>query len=171
MAVIGGNTINHAVAYPGMAINSEVVNKVGKLNGTTAVIPFGKGVVTDTTVTTAAASRLPVVTDTNALAFNGVAFYELNRAYTAAQSIGAVPDYDFDVVTIGAIWVIAQTLAAVNDPVYLITDDAGTTSNEGDFMDVATSGAYTGLLIPNAKYVIAPTAVGEIAKISFSIGG
>jgi hypothetical protein len=171
MPVVGGNAIDHNVAYPGLALTFEVNNKKGKLNATSAIIPFGKGVVTDTLITTTPASRLPVLADVNALAFNGVAFYELNRAYQDGETIGATVGYDFTVLSAGEIWVITQIVVAVDDPVYLITDDAGASSNEGDFINVAASGNYTGLLIPNAKFTSAAAAPGDLVKIAFTIGG
>lgn len=169
MAVVGGNAIDHAKAYAGLGVTFEVNNIVGRLNASDVIIPFGKGVVTDTSVTSENAARLPVVTD-NASDFNGVAFYALNRAYQDDESIGAVPKRSFDVMTMGEIWVYARTTVAKDDPVFLIVGDTGANNYHGDFINVATSGTYTGVELTDAKFTSAGSA-GDLVKIAIKIGG
>lgn len=173
MVVVGGNAINHAVAYAGLGYTFEDHNIVTRYNASSSVtIPFGKGVVTDTTTgVPATAARLPVAADSNSAAINGIVFYALNRAYQEGQRFGAVPGRDMDVWTHGEIWVVAQVAVAKDDPVFLITNDGGATSNEGDFINVASSGNYTGLAYTNAKFTSAATAAGQLVRISIGIGG
>ncbi len=164
MPVIGGNAINHGVAYAGMVADGELHNGVTKLNKGTANIAFGLGVVSDGDD----GARLPVAAST-AAQFVGIVRRELNRAYTATEVFGAVAKRDMTVETVGPIWVTARVAVAKDDPVYLVVGD-GTGTNQGQFSNVVGSAATLAVLIPNAKWV-SSAAAGALAKISLKIGG
>ena len=170
MSVIGGNAINHQAAYAGLCLTFEAHNFVGRLNASGVTIPFGKGVVTDTSVTDENAIRLPVSGDA-AAAFNGVTLYELNRAYADGATFGAVDGYDATVVSMGEIWVYTQETVVKDNPVYLISENLVTPSQVGDFNTSGVVGDVTAaILIPNAKFTSAGAA-GDLVKIAFTIGG
>lgn len=164
MPVIGGNAINHGVAYAGMVADGELHNGVSKLNKGTANIAFGLGVVSDGDD----GAKLPVAAST-AAQFVGIVRRELNRAYTATEVFGAVAKRDMTVETVGPIWVTARVAVAKDDPVYLVVGD-GTGTNQGQFSNVIGTGPTLAVLIPNAKWV-STAAAGALAKISLKIGG
>lgn len=162
MTVQGGNTIDHAKAYAGMVADGELVNAVSKLNKGTAPILYGKGLVTDGED----GAKLPDSGST-AAQFNGVLKYELNRARGGAQAdLGAPPNYDMTVVTVGPIWVKVLDTVAKDAPVYLRVGATGT----GDFSGIVGAGATLGVLIPNAKFT-SGGAANSLVKIALTIGG
>jgi len=145
-------------AFEGMKADMEAYNTVSKLNKGTTVIPFGRAVFTD-----GDDGMVLPATGATANEFIGITMRELTRAYTTAQAtpaIGAVPDYDSTVFTMGIIWVRPAGAVAKDDPVYVVVAD-GTLSNA----------AGTGnVLIPNAKFV-STAAAGALAKVSLVVGG
>lgn len=164
MPVIGGNAINHGVAYPGQVADGEVSNGVSKVNKGTANIAYGLGVVTDGDD----GAKLPVAAST-AAQFIGVVRRELNRAYASNETFGAVAKRDMTVETMAPIWVTARVAVAKDDPVYLVVGD-GTGTNQGQFSNVAGTGPTLAVLIPDAKWVSSAGA-GALAKISLKVGG
>jgi len=165
MAVQTTYSTKHAAAYAGMIADEQLHNTVSKVNkSTTVTIPYGYGVVTDGDD----GAKLPVDTST-AAKFVGIAQRELNRAYTTGQTFGAVPLYDFSVVTEGVVWVTAAANVAKDDPVYLIVGD-GTGTNQGKFSNVIGAAATLGVLLAGAKWVSSASS-GALAKISFGLGG
>ena len=164
MPVIGGNAINHGVAYAGMISSGQVSNGVSKLNKGTVNIPFGYGVVSDGDD----GAKLPVAAST-AANFIGVVKRELNRAYTATDVVGAVAKRDMTVETMSEIWVTARVAVSKDDPVYLVVGD-GTGTNQGQFSNVVGAAATLAVLIPNAEWTSSAGA-GALAKISLKIGG
>ena len=165
MPVVGGNAINHKAAYAGMVADLQLCNTVSKLNkSTTVTIPWAYGVVADGDD----GAKLPSASDT-AAKFVGVVRRVLNRAYQDGAVIGAVPIYDFDVVTSGVIWVTARVAVAKDDPVFMVIGD-GTGTNQGQFSNVAGTGATAAVQVADAKWVSSATA-GQPAKISLNIGG
>ena len=166
MAVQTSYAINHNKAYAGLAVTFEPNALFSKLNKGTTTIPYGKGVVSDGEN----AARLPIITDTDALAFNGVLFRELNRVVAGGENGGAVPDRDATVLSHGVIWVYARATVVKDNPVYLITDDTSDPDYAGDFDNVASAGDRTALLIPGAKFMTGG-ATGDLVQISLGIGG
>ena len=164
MPVQGGNAINHDVAYAGMVADGEICNAVSKLNKGTVNIPFGYGVISDGDD----GAKAPAA-GTVAKSFIGIVKRELNRAYTAAEAVGAVAKMDMTVVTTGVVWATAFAAVAKDDPVFLIIGD-GTGTNQGKLTNVAGATATLAIQIPNAKWVSTATA-GALAKISLNIGG
>ena len=165
MAVQTTYATSHNAAYAGMLADEQLFNTVSKLNkSTTVTVPYGYGVVTDGDD----GAKLPVAASVLEN-FVGIAHRELNRAYTASQVFGAVPQYDFSVITGGVVWVTASVQVAKDDPVYLIVGD-GTGTNQGKFSNVIGTGATIGILISNAKWV-SSAASGALAKISLGLGG
>ena len=165
MPVVGGNAINHKAAYAGMVADLQLCNTVSKLNkSTTVTIPWAYGVMSDGDD----GARLPAAGDTTAK-FVGVVRRVLNRAYPDGAVLGAVPQYDFDVVTSGVIWVTARVAVAKDDPVFVVIGD-GTGANQGQFSNVAGSAATTAVAVSDAKWVSSAGA-GQLAKISLNIGG
>lgn len=160
MSVLGGNSIDHGVAYAGQVADLQLCNIVSKLNKGTVGIAFGKGVVTDGED----GAKLPLPAST-AAQFNGVVKYELNRARESGDS-GATAGYDMSVVTQGVIWVTVLDEVAKDDPVYL---RVGAT-DAGDFSGIAGTGDTLGVLISGAKFLTAGEA-GDLVKISFNVGG
>lgn len=160
MPVIGGNSIDHGVAYAGQVADLQLCNAVSKLNKTGASIAYGKGVVTDDEQS----AKLPEAGST-AAEFNGVVKYELNRARQDGES-GAPDGYDMTVVTTGPIWVTVLDTVAKDAPVYLRVGSTGT----GDFSGVEGTGATLGVLLPNAKFLTSGDA-GDLVKISLGLGG
>ena len=124
--------LNHGAAWAGMVADDQLANIVSKLNTDTGNIAYGKGVVADGVD----GAKLPA-TGAVAANFVGVAVRELNRAYAASDTFGAVVKKDFSVVTVGVIWV--KVLEAVNarDPAFLRIGSTG----PGDFCKSAGSAA------------------------------
>lgn len=165
MPVVGGNAINHKVAYAGMVADLQLCNTVSKLNkSTTVTIPWAYGVVSDGDD----GAKLPAAGDT-AAKFVGVVRRTLNRAYPDGAALGAVPQYDYDVVTSGVIWVTARVAVAKDDPVFVVVGD-GTGTNQGQFSNVVGATATLAVAVPDAKWV-SSAAAGQLAKISLNIGG
>lgn len=165
MSVQTSYSTKHGAAYAGMVADLQLSNTVSKLNkSTTVTIPFGYGVVTDGDT----GGKLPVAAST-AAQFIGIARYELNRAYTNGQTLGAVPQKDFSVVTRGVVWVTAAANVSKDDPVYLIVGD-GTGSNQGKFSNAAGTGPTAAVAIANAKWLDTVSS-GALARVSLSIGG
>lgn len=163
MSVQTTYSTKHGAAYAGLLADQQLNNTVSKLNkSTTVTIPFGYGVVTDGDN----GAKLPVAAST-AAQFIGVARYELNRAYTNGQTLGAVPQKDFSVVTRGVVWVTAAANVSKDDPVYLIVGDG---TNQGKFSNVIGTGATLGVLVANAKWLDTVSS-GALARVSLSIGG
>ena len=145
-------------AFEGMKADMEAYNTVSKLNKGTTVIPFGRAVFTD-----GDDGMVLPATGATANEFIGITMRELTRAYTTAQAtpaIGAVPDYDSTVFTMGVIWVRPAVAVAKDDPVYVVLAD-GTLSNVA---------GTTNVQIPNAKFV-STAAAGSLAKVSLVVGG
>lgn len=160
MAVLGGNAIDHGVAYAGQVADLQLCNAVSKLNKTGASIAYGKGVVTEDEQS----AQLPVPAST-AAEFNGVVKYELNRARQTGET-GAPTGYDMTVVTEGVIWVKVLDTVAKDAPVYL---RVGAT-DAGDFSGVEGADDTLGVLLPNAKFLTGGDA-GDLVKISLGLGG
>lgn len=151
----------HNEAYAGMIADSQLKNTISKLNKSGAIIPYGKGVVSDGED----ASLLP---DSGSVAkeFNGVCVYEVNRAQADGAVAGAVIGQDFTVMTEGVIWVTARATVAKDDPVFL---RVGATT-PGDFSNVVGSGGTLAIAITGAKFLTGG-ATGELVKISLGLGG
>lgn len=146
-------------ALPGMRADMEAWNAVSKVNKSTAVIPFGRAVFSDGDD----GMRLAAAGTTSAQ-FIGVTLRELTRAYTDAEiaaGIGAVPNRDAAVFTMGVLWVTAPVAIKKDDPVYVVL-------STGQFTNVA-DGANN-ILIPNAKFV-STAAAGALVKLSLVVGG
>lgn len=163
MGVQDSYSTTHEAAYAGQ-VDGQLKNVISKLNKGSAVIPYGKGVVSDG----ADGAQLPQSSST-AAQFNGVVKYELNRAQAdnAGDNAGAVAGQDFSVVTTGAIYVRAAEAVAKDDPVFL---RVGATRN-GDFANDASAGATLGVQVPNAKFLDAATNAGDLVRISLNLGG
>jgi hypothetical protein len=164
MSVSGGNAINHGVAYAGMISSGQVSNGISKLNKGTVNIPFGYGVVSDGDD----GAKLPVSTST-AANFIGVVARELNRAYTAADVVGAYAKRDMTVESMTEIWVTARVAVTKDDPVYLVVSD-GTGAFQGQFSNVVGATTTLAVLIAGAKWT-STAGAGALAKISLKIGG
>lgn len=161
MAVLGGNTIDHGKWYKGMIVDGQLHNAVSRLNKSGSTIPYGSGVVSDG----AGAAELPGDSST-AAQFNGVAVYELNRAYADDDTFGAPDAYDMTVLTVGTIVVEVLDTVTVDSPVYLRVGATG----RGDFSGIAGTGVTAGVLIPNAKFKSAGGA-GDLVELSLVVGG
>ena len=161
MPVLGGNTIDHAAKVKGMVADSQLINKISKLNKTGSTIAFGLGVVSDGED----ASKLPTGAET-ALQFNGVVKHELNRAYTDGATFGAPTGYDMTVVTEGVVWVTVLDTVAKDAQAYL---RVGST-DVGNWSGIVGAGVTLGTLIPNAKFLTGGNA-GELVKLSLGLGG
>lgn len=149
----------NAQALPGMRADMEAWNAVSKVNKSNAVIPFGRAVFSDGDE----GMRLAAA-GTTAAQFIGVTLRELTRAYTDEQiaaGIGAVPNRDAAVFTLGVLWVTAPVAIAKDNPVYVVLAT-------GQFTNVA-DGANN-ILIPNAKFV-STAAAGALVKLSLVVGG
>lgn len=154
----------HGAAYAGMIASAfELCNIVSKLNKGAANIPFGYGVVSDGDD----GAKVPVQAST-AANFVGVVMRELNRAYVDPNVTGALPKYDYAVITSGDVWVIASVTVVKDQPVYLIVGD-GTGTNQGKFSNVVGAGATLAVLVPNAKWATG-AASGKLARISLNTG-
>lgn len=160
MPVLGGNAIDHGVAYAGQVADLQLCNTVSKLNKGTVGIAYGKGVVTDGED----GAKLPLPAST-AAQFVGVVKYELNRARTATE-VGAVAKYDMSVVTKGVIWVTVLDTVAKDAPVYLRVGATGA----GDFSGIVGAAGTLGVLVANAKFLTGGDA-GDLVKISLGLGG
>lgn len=160
MAVLGGNAIDHGLAYAGMVADRQLVNKVSKLNKTGASIAYGLGLVSDGEE----AAKLPTDAST-AAEFVGVNMYELNRARQDGES-GAPDNYDMTLLTVGPIWVEVLDTVAKDAPVYLRVGATGT----GKFSGIEGTGVTLGVLIPNANFLTGGDA-GDLVKVSFTVGG
>jgi hypothetical protein len=160
MPVLGGNSIDHNVAYAGMVADGQLLNSISKLNKGTVSIAFGKGVVSDGED----GAKLPVPAST-AANFKGVVKYELNRAHVDGDT-GAIAKYDMTIVTEGVMWVTVLDTVAADAPVYLRVGATGA----GDFSGIIGTGATLGVLLPNAKFLTAGDA-GDLVKISLGLGG
>lgn len=150
-------------ALEGMKADMEAYNTVSKLNKGDAVIPFGRAVFSDGDD----GMRLPTNGD-NINNFIGITMRELTRVYTdaaiaGAGGIGAVPNYDSTVMTMGVIWVNPAVDVVKDNPVFIIKAD-------GTFTNAAGADAATTIQVPNAKYVSSVNAQG-LAKISLVVGG
>lgn len=160
MPVLGGNAIDHGVAYAGQVADLQLCNTVSKLNKGAVGIAYGKGVVTDGED----GAKLPLPAST-AAQFVGVVKYELNRARTATE-VGAVAKYDMTVVTKGVIWVTVLDTVAKDAPVYLRVGATGA----GDFSGIVGAAGTLGVLVANAKFLTGGDA-GDLVKISLGLGG
>lgn len=147
-------------AYPGMLADMEMNNIISKVNGTSAMIPFGSPVFSDGDVGMKIGAT--GLTDNQ---FMGITMRELNRAYTAAEQasgIGVPVNRDGAVITAGVVWVTASVAVSKDDPVYVVLATNALTNVAGD--------SGTTVLIPNAKWVSTGTA-GSLSKISLVNGG
>ncbi len=162
MPVIGGNSIDHGVAYAGMVADGQLLNAVSRLNTSDDSIAFGKGVATDTVNEGGAILPSPTTT---AAQFNGVVKRELNRAHEDGDT-GAIAGYDMTVVTEGVVWVTVLDTVAKDAAVYW---RVGAT-DAGDFSGIVGTGDTLGVLISNAKFLSAGEA-GDLVKVSLGLGG
>lgn len=167
MPVIGGNAINHGRLYAGMVADARQSIGASFVNEESTIIPFGYGVVSGSADN---GMILPVDTST-ADKFIGVVKYELNRAYTDAESMGARPDMDATIVTHGPIAVAPTVAVTRDDPVYMIVGD-GTTPNAnlGRFSNVIGATTETAVLIADAKWTETLDA-DEVGIVTLGIGG
>ena len=161
MSITGGYTLTHGAAYAGQVTSLRLSNIDTKLNKGADNIPYGKAVVTDGDD----GAKLAEAGST-AAQFNGVAVYELNRAYTDAETFGAQAGRDFSVLTVGSVAVRVDVNVSKDDEVFFRTG----ANNTGDFSNVAGSGATASVQIPGAKFLTSANA-GELAEISLVIGG
>ena len=161
MSVQTTYALEHGEAYKGMVADIQICNTISKLNKGATNIPFGQGVVTDGED----GAKLPT-SGSVAKDFNGVAVYELNRAINDGDTLGAVPDFDYTVATVGPVWVEVLDTVAKDDPVYLRVGATGL----GDFSGIVGTGVTLGILLPNVKFLTGATA-GNLAKISLVAGG
>lgn len=159
----------HQAAYAGMLVDLQLYNTTSKLNKGTAIIPYGKGVVTEDED----GAQLPDGTST-AAQFVGVVMYEINRAQVdptipgiaAAVEAGIPPDYEGTIITFGTVWVTAAATVAKDDPAFL---RVGATNN-GDFSNAAGSGATASVALTNAKFLTGGDA-GDLVQLSLGLGG
>jgi len=158
-----GYGLNHGNAFAGMVADDQVSNIVTKTNITAATVPYGKGVVRDTTTNTETGIGT-IATTTTAAMFVGVAVRELNRAYNTGDVFGAVPGKDFSVLTAGTIWVTVRETVAPGDPACMIIN----ATYPGDFKK--TAGANDAVAITGAKFLTGATS-GNLAKLSLVVGG
>lgn len=154
-------SIDHNEAYAGMKADQQAYNTVSKVNKGAVNIPFGKAIVTDGENGGKIAVGASVAAD-----FNGVAMRELNRAIADGDSLGAVPDRDFSVLTHGVIWVTVLDTVAKDAPVYMRVGATGI----GDFSGIVGTGVTLGVLLPDVKFITGGDA-GELVKISIGVGG
>ena len=158
-----GYGLNHGNAFAGMVADDQVSNVVTKTNITATTVPYGKGVVRDTTTNTETGIGT-IATTTTAAMFVGVAVRELNRAYNTGDTFGAVPTKDFSVLTAGTIWVTVRETVVPGDAACLIIN----ATNPGDFKK--TAGANDAVAITGAKFLTGATT-GNLAKLSLVVGG
>lgn len=158
-----GYGLNHGNAFAGMVADDQVSNVVTKTNITATTVPYGKGVVRDTTTNTETGIGT-ITTTTTAAMFVGVAVRELNRAYNTGDTFGAVPAKNFSVLTAGTIWVTVRETVVPGDAACLIIN----ATNPGDFKK--TAGANDAVAITGAKFLTGATT-GNLAKLSLVVGG
>ena len=158
-----GYGLNHGNAFAGMVADDQVSNIVTKTNTTATTVPYGKGVVRDTTTNTETGIGT-IATTTTAAMFVGVAVRELNRAYNTGDTFGAVPAKDFSVLTAGTIWVTVRETVVPGDAACMIIN----ATNPGDFKK--TAGANDAVAITGAKFLTGATT-GNLAKLSLVVGG
>jgi hypothetical protein len=158
-----GYGLNHGNAFAGMVADDQVSNVVTKTNITATTVPYGKGVVRDTTTNTETGIGT-IATTTTAAMFVGVAVRELNRAYNTGDTFGAVPAKDFSVLTAGTIWVTVRETVVPGDAACLIIN----ATNPGDFKK--TAGGNDAVAITGAKFLTGATT-GNLAKLSLVVGG
>ena len=158
-----GYGLNHGNAFAGMVADDQVSNVVTKTNITATTVPYGKGVVRDTTTNTETGIGT-IATTTTAARFVSVAVRELNRAYNTGDTFGAVPAKDFSVLTAGTIWVTVRETVVPGDAACLIIN----ATNPGDFKK--TAGANDAVAITGAKFLTGATT-GNLAKLSLVVGG
>ena len=158
-----GYGLNHGNAFAGMVADDQVSNIVTKTNTTATTVPYGKGVVRDTTNNTETGIGT-IATTTTAAMFVGVAVRELNRAYNTGDTFGAVPAKDFSVLTAGTIWVTVRETVVPGDAACMIIN----ATNPGDFKK--TAGANDAVAITGAKFLTGATS-GGLAKLSLVVGG
>ena len=161
MTVQTAYSTTHDASYAGQIADMQLANIISKLNKGTAVIPYGKFVVTDGDN----GAKLPEAAST-AAQINGVVVYEVNRAQATGAVAGAVAKYDFSVMSVGPIWVKAASAVTKDQPVFM---RVGATNN-GDAANAAGSGATLSVAVPNAKF-LTDGAVGALVKISIGLGG
>lgn len=161
MTVQTSYSTTHAAAYAGMPADLQSCNTVSKINKGSAVIPYGKGVVTDGET----GSKLPTGAETYA-AFNGVVMYEINRAQADGADAGAPIDQLFTVVTHGVIWVTVLDTVAKDAPAYVRVGSTGV----GDFSGIAGTGVTLGTLLTGAKFLTGGDA-GDLVQLSLGLGG
>lgn len=159
MAVQTSYNVYHDEKYAGAVNAINPYSTVSRLNGTGDSIPFGYGVVTDSTVENGA--KLPAAIDT-ALTFTGVAMRELNRSFADNETFGAVDDQDFTVVQDGRVAVVLGGTVTKDAQLYLGVgaDVAGT------FTASAGTGDTLAVLITNAKFEEAGDA-GDVVWAKF----
>ena len=157
MSVQTSYSVYHGAKYAGQVIN--LIDSVSRYNGTGAAIPFGYAVVSDGP----GKVKLPTDTDT-ALTFEGIAMREVNRAYAAGDTFGAVDGQDFTVVTAaGKIAVVAGATVAQDEAVYFgIGADVA-----GKFTNDAGTGVTEAVLISKAKFLEAGDE-DEVVWVKFS---
>lgn len=163
MPVIGGNAIEHGKAYAGMVADYQLINKVSGLVED-ATIPFGYAAVRGT-----AANTVTLPTSTSVLAdFVGVAMYELNRAYTDTETVGAPLGRDGSFITAGVVYVAPLVDVVPGDPVFFgVGADVA-----GRFTNVVGTGATLAVAITGAKFLdTAVASSGQLSRISLVIGG
>lgn len=166
MSVQNSYGIDHNKAYAGMVADQQLLNTVSRLNNTAAIIPYGRAVVTGSVE---GAIKLPDNAST-AAELNGVAMYELNRAYQDGEEIGAVVGQDTTVATVTCIWVEVVEAVVKDDPAFFVIGDGNPNTDLGKFSNVAGAALKAAVAIPAAKFVSA-AAAGELAKVSISLGG
>lgn len=164
MPVIGGNAIDHGLAYAGMVADNQVENSVSKLNKGTTAIAAGFGVVTNGDD----GAALPG-TGATATQFVGIVKRELNRSTLEGAAAADNAKRDMTIVTHGVVWATAFATVTKDQPVYLIVSD-GTGTNQGKFTNVVGAAATLAVEIAGAKWV-SGAAAGSLAKISFGLGG
>lgn len=157
MSVQTSYSVYHGEKYAGQVVN--LIDSVSRYNGTGAAIPFGYAVVSDGE----GKAKLPTSTDT-ALTFEGIAMREVNRAYAAGETFGAVDGQDFTVVTVaGKMAVVAGATVGLNDAVYFgVGADVA-----GKFTNAAGTGVTAAVLIPKAKFLEAGDE-DDIVWVKFS---
>lgn len=154
-------SLNHAAAFAGMVADDQLANIISKVNGTNAVIPFGKVVFRDGVDGMIPATPASVLSD-----LLGVVVRELNRAYAPGEAFGAAVAKDGSVMTVGAIWVVAQEAVSPTDKVFV---RVGAT-NTGDVAKSVGAAGTLSIEWPNAKFLTIAKA-GELVKISIVVGG
>lgn len=153
--------LNHGAAYAGMVADDQLANIISKVNGTSAVIPYGKIVFRDGIDAAKPGTSASTLAD-----LLGVVVRELNRSYAPNEAFGAAVAKDMSVMTVGAIWVFTQEDVSPTDKVFV---RVGAT-NVGDVAKSAGDAGTLSIEWPNAKFLTAAKA-GELVKISIVVGG